>query len=149
MKKAKWILLGILLFVGLGVGNFVCSWTGEAMQVVKEEISPKRLLEKYEWFKDTYATLGARKASISLSQKKISQMEEDYEGVARKDWDRVDKQQQSQWKTELDGLMMAYNNLASEYNSQMSKGNYYFTNIGELPQGATQVMPRSVAEYIY
>ena len=41
-----------------------------------------------------------------------------------------------------------HNQLCAEYNSAMSKFNYRFTNIGDLPEGATEPLPREYKPYI-
>lgn len=42
----------------------------------------------------------------------------------------------------------SYNSLAVEYNAAMAKINFSFTNIGELPKGASQPLPREYKPYI-
>ena len=43
---------------------------------------------------------------------------------------------------------MAYpHGLAAEYNAQMAKFNWAFTNQGKLPAGATEVLPREFKPY--
>jgi hypothetical protein len=51
-------------------------------------------------------------------------MNNEYEGVSKCDWDRLDKSQYNQWKVELTGLKASYNQLASEYNAQSQKFNW-------------------------
>jgi hypothetical protein len=54
----------------------------------------------------------------------------------------------NQWNGELDGVKASYNDLAADYNSAMSKANVNFTNVGDLPKGASEPLPREVAPYI-
>jgi hypothetical protein len=75
-------------------------------------------------------------------------MEQDYSGVSRNEWDRVDKQTMSQWKAEFAGIKGAYNDAASRYNAQMAKFNWRFTEIGSLPEGATEPLPREFKPYV-
>lgn len=144
-------VLAIVLVVGglglkaIGLGG---AYVGNAMDTAFAELNPARLLEKYEWFKDASAQLDSKIATFQQYSVKIGQMEADYEGVSRNDWARDDRQQLSMWRTELDGLATAYNNLAAEYNAQMAKINYRFTNIGMLPEGATQTVPREYRQYL-
>ena len=62
----------------------------------------------------------------------IKQMETDYKGTKRKDWDRTNKEQINQWRLELAGIKASYNGLCAEYNAQMSIFNWKFTNAGLL-----------------
>ena len=60
---------------------------------------------------------------------------------------RSDKEQMYVWMSEVAGIKASYNQLVSEYNSQMSKLNWRFCNVGNLPQGATEVLPREYKPY--
>ena len=146
-KLAKVFL--ILFLIGLVLSPIMCAagWLGEAQQVAREEFGPRELLRKYEWFKDAAAQLDKKKADISVYTVRLTQMKLDYEGTSRKDWDRTDKEQMSLWHQEVAGVKAGYNGLAAEYNSQMSKFNWRFTNAGDLPKGATMPLPREFKAY--
>ena len=141
--------LAIIIIGALAVAGNVLWFGGRTMDVVRQEIDPGRLLEKYEWFKDAAAEIDAKDANLKRYETKIAALESDYEGVARPEWARDDRQQLSLWKTELDGLAMNRNNLAAEYNAQMAKINYRFCNVGDLPRGAETPLPREFKPYIY
>lgn len=153
-KKGPWSLLFkffvICALLGLAFGAYglVCGTVKETAQVAREEFGPRALLQKYELFKDMYAQCEKQIANIKVYKGKISQLENDYEGIPRKDWDRIDKQILSQWRSELDGVKASYNKLAAKYNSQMAKFNWRFTNAGGLPKGASEPLPREVAPYV-
>lgn len=119
------------------LGNFF----GEGKQVLQEELGPRAILKKYEWFKDMSAQLDKYKADITAFQAQIDDLNADYEGVKRKDWDRVDKQTMSQYRQQLTGILSMYNRLAAEYNAQSNKVNwqYFDTTDGDVP-------PKSYAE---
>jgi hypothetical protein len=53
------------------------------------------------------------------------------------------------WQSEVAGVKASYNLLAADYNSAMSKFNYAFCNVGKLPQGAVEPLPREYKPYIY
>lgn len=142
MKK----LLILPLLVALTVSG--CRYTQDASDTAFNEFKASSLLEKYTRFKDMYAALDAKRASIKALQGKIESTEAQYKGVPRNQWAREDIQAVNQWRTEIDGLKASYNNLAAEYNADMAKFNINFTNKGDLPQGATEPLPRSVAPYI-
>jgi len=133
----------VLMIVGRGL-----SCAGEGLQVAQEEFGPRALLQKYELFKDMAASLDALKADIRVYEGNVAQMSEDYEGTPRKDWDRTDKEQMSQWRAEVAGVKSQFNAVAAEYNAAMAKFNYAFCNVGDLPQGATEPLPREFKAYI-
>ena len=136
-------IIGIFISViGYGLG-----WFGETAHVVKKEFGPEVILEKYEWFKDASAQLDKKRADIEIYEQRVSNMESDYEGTERKNWDRTDKEQFNQWQTEVAGVKASYNGLAAEYNAQMKKFNWRFANRGELPEGAAEVLPREYRSY--
>ena len=125
-----------------------CRWAGDAGDTAFSEFKASSLLQKYTRFKDMYASLEAKKATLSSLDTKIKSTEDQYKGIPRKDWVLEDIQSLNQWKTEKDGLKASYNNLAAQYNADMSKANVNFTNTGDLPQGASDPLPRNVAPYI-
>jgi len=71
-----------------------------------------------------------------------------YGSAARKEWAREDREQFNVWSSEVAGVKASYNSLAAEYNAQMAKMNWRFTNVGMLPQGATQPLPREYKPYV-
>jgi len=148
MKKAAFVVLVILVLIAIPIVGFVCSWVGEAAQVVKEEVSPRAIQAKYEWFKNTAAACDERRASIKVYESKLTNLEEDYEGISRREWDRTDKETMSLWQQEVAGIKASYNILASKYNAQMAKWNWRFCEAGRLPEGATEVLPREFKPYV-
>ena len=141
-------LLGLLVVVVLvwAVGSTL-GWFQEAAEVSREEFGPRALLQKYEWFKDASAQLDKKQADIRVYEARLDALEQAYVGVQRADWDRVDKQQSNQWRAELAGVIASYNGLTAEYNAEMSKFNWRFANVGELPRGAAQALPREYRPY--
>ncbi len=136
----------ILLVVCWGLGT-TFGWFGEAAQVAKEEFGPRAMLQKYEWFKDASAILDKKQADIKVYQARINALTVDYDGVARKDWPRDDREQMSIWRSEVAGVTASYNTLSAEYNAQMAKFNWSFANAGQLPQGAANPLPREFKPY--
>jgi hypothetical protein len=143
----KWIFIVFALACFGGVLSYSVGWFGEAGQVVREEFGPRALLKKYEWFKDASAQLDAKVANIDAAQARIKSLDDTYAGTARNQWARADLEQYNLWQNEVSGLKANFNNLAAEYNAAMAKFNYRFTNAGDLPQGATQVLPRQFKPY--
>ena len=152
MKKIITFVMVVLLIFSLS-GCFRAVRTAnrmidDAFETVEDEFSPSELLRKYEWFKDALASLDSKAANIKSSEIRMKTMEESYEDTPRKDWDRTDKETYNLWVSETAGMKISYNNLAAEYNSQMAKFNWRFTNAGTLPKGATEILPREVREYL-
>jgi len=143
----KIIGLIVALVVIIGIIFFVLSWTGEGAKVAKNEFGPEALLEKYEWFKDASAQLDKKLADIQVYDSRMRSMEESYKNIERQKWPREDREQYNVWSSEVAGTIASYNSLAAEYNAQMAKFNWRFTNVGDLPKGATITLPREYREY--
>jgi len=133
----------ISVVVILAILSFVLGWFGEAAQVAREEASPRAILKKYEWFKDTAAQLQRKQADIRVMDARLKPMRD----VPRTEMDRHDKAELAQVEAERFGLVSSFNSLAAEYNAAMSKINYRFCNVGDLPEGADQPLPREFARY--
>lgn len=138
----------ILIIVTLSVIGGVLGWFSEAKQVAMEEFGPRELLRKYEWFKDAASSLDSKIASLGIMEQRSKSMKEIYTGVSRINWPRDDREQFNLWESEVAGVALSYNNLAAEYNSQMSKFNWRFCEIGSLPSGAEKPLPREFKPYI-
>ena len=104
----KFILWGLLIFIGLGVLGFVFGIIGEGASVAKKEFGPKAALKKYEYFINTSEALDAKFRTITVYEGNLTSMTADYKDVSRKDWDRVDKQQFNQWNMEIAGIKASY-----------------------------------------
>jgi hypothetical protein len=144
------IKLLILLFwvlVGFSIGCLVITLSG--CQLANNELGPSALLKKYETFKDLSAKIDARAADIEVVTAQIKNLEKQYEGEKRKEWNRTDSEQLFVWQQELSGLKMSFNQMAARYNAMMVKENYRFTNQGDLPQGADKPLPREYKPYVY
>lgn len=152
-RNVYWSLPKILLFVcvaifALGGIGFVFGIFGEAAKVTQEQFGPQALLTKYEWFKDASAQLDKKQADIGVYEGRFKRLESAYSGVSRTKWARDDREQMGIWQSEVAGVKASYNQLAADYNSQMSKFNYRFTNVGDLPRGAEKPLPREYKPYI-
>lgn len=143
MKQYIYIMIGALTFAS--VSGCMCNETAE---VVDQELGPKALLKKYEWFKNAAASLDEKNAGIKVLQKRLDSLKEEYGDSPRSKWAREDREQWNQSSSELAGLKLSFNELAAEYNAQMSKANWAFTEVGSLPKGATTPLPRSYKPYV-
>ena len=154
MKAIKWFGIGfgvLILLIVLKIAGtmwaFSTNMVADGVNTAYKEFKPSELLRKYEWFKDVSAQLDKKRANINVYNTRIVSLKTDYEGAKRSDWDRTDKETMSLWNQELAGVKASYNGLAAEYNSQMSKLNWRFTNVGDLPAGQTAVLPREHRTY--
>lgn len=150
---AKVIILIFILSALVGGLGYVFGWFSESAQVVQEEFGPRAALKKYEEFKDIAASLDAKKATIDsydrgLSDVKASMVDRDGKALPMVEWPRDVRESYMQRQTEVRGLKASYNNLAADYNARMAKFNYRFTNVGDLPEGATTPLKREYATYI-
>lgn len=151
-STARTILIIILAIMLLGAVTGVVGWGlglfSEAGQVAKQELGAKALLKKYEWFKTVSAELDAKRANIEIMKGRQTAMMTSYGSTPRAKWDRTDKEQFNLWEQEVAGTIANYNGLAAEYNAQMAKANWAFTNVGSLPQGADKALPREYRTYV-
>lgn len=148
MRVLGWLFLiavaiAVLWFVGAAFG-----WFGSAVTVVQQQIDPAVLLQKYSWFKDASAQLDARHADIAVYENRFKAIGGTM-GTCPQSADRVTREQCMVWVQEVSGIVASYNELAAEYNSQMSKWNWRFANVGQLPKGATEPLPREFKPYQY
>lgn len=131
-----------MLSVGAKIIFFPANMASQAIDVAAEQFGPRELLRKYESFKDMAAQLDKYKADITVYESRLSSAEK------RGGKDRASIEALSLIESELTGIKLAYNSLAAEYNSNMSKFNYRFTNVGDLPSGATEPLPREFRAYL-
>jgi hypothetical protein len=140
------------MVIGLMVAGFVVAFAFSAMSaagwfvsrtvdVVQQQIDPAELLRKYELFKDEAAQLDAKASNIRIKEKQIN-------STKSMPMDRTNREQMMIWQQELGGMKYSFNELAADYNSQMSKINYRFCNVGQLPQGAIVPLPRDYKPYM-
>lgn len=125
----------------LGLGH-------SAIDTAAAQFDPKVMLKRYEWFKDAAAQLEKKQADIGVYEKRFKDLRADYPGKPRSEWSREDREQSNLWASEVAGITASYNDLAAQYNAAMSKANFAFTNVGDLPRGATTPLPREFKPYI-
>lgn len=145
MKTLKVVIVIIAVFAVLAVFSLVistCNYANKAVAVAAAEVAPKELLRKYQWFKDASAQLDKKVADIAVYEARVNAVR------LMSEPSRADKEQLYVWISEVAGVKASYNQLASEYNAQMAKINWRFTNVGDLPQGAVQPLPREYKPYI-
>lgn len=148
MRVVGFVLSGLLLFflcaglmMACGVIDTASWFVSRSVDVAKQQFDPAELLRKYELFKDESAQLDAKQASIRIKEAQMKSLR----GV---NMDRTNREQLMIWDQELGGMKYSFNALAADYNSQMAKFNYKFTNVGDLPQGASTPLPREYKPYM-
>lgn len=138
---SQWFFRLVLVFIGLsvlfGTIGLVGGFFSSTSKVAQKEFSPEALLRKYEWFKDAASQLDKKHADIQIYETRLKEATT---------VDRIDREQHMLWLTELSGIKASYNGLAAEYNSQMAKANWRFTNVGDLPPGG-EPLPREFRTY--
>lgn len=143
------IVILLLLVITGGVFHaadwFINDPSTGVVAVVKQEANPKELLRKYTWFKETRAALDAKLADLKVYENKNAKFEK-LEEQGR--LDRTNREQLMTWQQEQAGIAASYNDLAAEYNAKHAEVQWRFTDVGNLPQGETEIMPRSYAPYI-
>jgi hypothetical protein len=148
MKVIGWAFVIVVAVIALWFVGATLGWFGRAADVVQQEVDPYALQRKYEWFKDSAAQLDARRADIAVYENRFKaiggKVGECPPGAAR-----VEREQCMVWVQEVSGVIASYNDLASQYNAEMAKWNWRFVNVGQLPQGATEPLPRGFKPYQY
>ena len=124
----------LLFLIAISLAMIQCK---DAKETAYNEFKVSALLKKYEYFKDLSAAIDKKRADIEVYQTEISSYNKD-----------DDKFYIEQRKSELLGIIAIHNQLCAEYNSAMSKFNYRFTNVGDLPEGAIEPLPREYKPYI-
>ena len=124
----------LLFVIAISLAMIQCK---DAKETAYKEFKVSTLLKKYEYFKDLSAAIDKKRADIEVYQTEISSYNKD-----------DDKFYIEQRKSELLGIIAMHNQLCAEYNSAMSKFNYRFTNVGDLPEGAVEPLPREYKPYI-
>lgn len=137
----QWLLFFILLFTAACTAP--CRMANQAEDILVEEFGPRAQFEAYQKFKDLAAALDASQADIDMYQARLDSLEE----VPRAERDRLDKQEIQQVRAELIGVRAKYNRMAAEYNAAMAKINYRYANVGMLPEGADEALPREYRIY--
>lgn len=137
-----------LLVLMLSLAFCGCRYINDAADTVYEQSKLSSSLKKYEWFKDAAAQCEAKMATIETYKARQKSLTDAYAGKSRSDWSREDREQYNLWESELAGIRANYNNLAAEYNAAMSKINYAYANVGGLPSGASQPLPREFKPYL-
>jgi hypothetical protein len=139
-------IAGIFILISFVV--ITCRYVHDAKETAFKEFKPSALLMKYEYYKDVSAALDKKIADVQVYDVRVKTLQDEYKGLKRTEWAREDREQLSIWMSEVAGIKASYNTLAAEYNSAMSKFNWAFCNVGTLPQGAANPLPREYKPYI-
>ena len=126
-------LVAIVWVFGLvfGTADTAASVASEAVSVAHEQYGPRAAVVKYEWFKDAAAQLARKQADLTI-------YEENAKRCAVRQVTRDERDACNTTLSEYTGAKVSYNDLAAQYNSNMSKVNWQF---------ASASLPREVAPY--
>jgi two-component SAPR family response regulator len=155
MKYFGWLIGICCILFAVGVVFKACNMASkladDAMNTAYDQVKVSALLKKYEWFKDASAQCDQKLATLHTYESRFQSIKDSYgaDSLHRKVWSRDDREQWNVWQSEFLGVKASYNDLASTYNSAMSKINYSFCNRGELPKGADNPLPREFKPYLY
>ncbi len=132
-----------VVFFGIIIGlvGYAAGWFSEAGKVAQEQLGPRATLKKYEEFKEQAAILEAKIASIAVVEAQLATMDQSSKFRDEREALRIKQ-------AEIAGMKASFNSLAATYNANMSKMNYSFANVGELPKGAGQALPREFKAYL-
>lgn len=152
--KGVFTAIGIIvvLFIVLAIsgvlnvaGWFINDPQNGAVVVAQEQFNARELLRKYTWFKETRAALDQKIATLKVYESKNAKFEKlEADGKL----DRINREQLMTWQQEQAGIAASYNELASEYNAKHAEIHWAFTDVGRLPKGETQTLPRDYAPYL-
>lgn len=150
-RWSKLVLIGAscTLLCACGLAVNMCD---DASNTVQREVAPHVLLDKYMLLKEMHAQLEKKQADIKVYDTRFANLKQSYtdpqgKPIPRSKWAREDREQSNMWEAEYAGIVASYNDLAAQYNAKMSEVNWRFTNVGDLPQGATEPLPREYAPY--
>ncbi len=134
-------ILAIILVGGAALGVF-----SEGLSVAQEELGPRAINQKYEWFKRTASQIRANSQNVDVlvarNEFYVSNLPED-----RAQWYRTDRETMAQYQSESSGAVLMYNRLVGEYNAEMSLWHTRFTNFGRMPAGWEDITPDKFPEY--
>lgn len=154
MKYFAYFIAFLFVISIIGVTCKTCStankYIDNGINTIYEQTKPEELLRKYEWFKDAAAQCDQKIATMGIYESRFVNMKTSYgeDSLTRRKWLRSDVEQWNIWESEYLGIKASYNDLASQYNSAMSKINYRFCNVGGLPQGTNTILPREYKPYL-
>lgn len=156
--KTSTVIIAILLFFVIGIPSCLflkgcgtaSNMIDDGFKTIEKQFSPSELLKKYEWFKDASAQCEQKIATLKTYETRFKSIKQSYglDSLKRRNWSRDDREQWNVWQSEYLGEKASYNDLAAQYNAAMVKFNYSFCNVGSLPQGASEPLPREFKPYI-
>jgi hypothetical protein len=138
----KYVAYTILFFGIIGLFGMGCGWFNDGLKTIQKEFAPSAMLKKYEEFKNISGAIDKHRANLEAYQSELDDL------VLTKDQSQEDKFYYQQRKSEALGILAIHNDLCAQYNVQMSKFNYRFTNVGDLPQSNLEPLPREYKPFI-
>ena len=122
MKKLLILLAVIVGVPTLMIGGRILGWTGKALDVVTEEVDPRTILNRYEWFIEQWNAIQEQSATLDAFKAYKDSITSDYGALAKAPRDV--RQEHSRQSAECRGILANHNRLAAEYRSAIQKVNY-------------------------
>ena len=86
-------------------------------------------------------------ADIKVYKAELKNLADQNKGIPRNKSAREDRDSYNMDSTVVSGVIASYNDLAAAYNAKMAEVQWSFTNVGTLPKGADEPLPREFAPY--
>lgn len=147
-RRATWkaVVIIVPILAIILVGSFALGFFTEGLSVAQEELGPRAINQKYEWFKRAASQIRANSQNVDVlvarNESFVSNLPED-----REKWYRTDRETMAQYQSESSGTVLMYNRLVGEYNAEMSMWHTRFTNFGKMPAGWEDITPDKFPEY--
>ena len=116
-----------------------CRYANNASDTLFNETKASTVVMRYEWFKEAYEVINAKKADIEVQKAVIETMDKRYAGISPQEWLRSDADAYNLAVQTLAGIKMSYNTLVAEYNANMKKTNYAFCKPND---GTSESLPQ-------
>lgn len=139
MEKNNKIIMGLVIFILLGLGVVFNFWLApkifltqvdSAHKIVEKTYDAENAIYNYEWFKTQYEKIKASERQIDNLMMEVDDFKDLY--GAPSTWDFTTKQEYNRLRTTLTGLKNHYESQVADYNarSQMANRNIFK---GSLP----------------
>ncbi len=116
----KWGFIAAIALPVLWVGANALGWLGQAATVVREEVAPRTILDRYQWFIEQWHAIEEQDATLMAYKDAREAARTEYGTDIPMDVRRELAQQSA----EIRGILANRNRLAAEYRAAIQKINY-------------------------
>lgn len=136
------IALPLIAVIALGsIVTRSLGWWGEAADTAQQELGPKAMLKKYEWFVDQSSRIAQMDANVDLYAKRVAGVDTQYAsyGADKTAWPPTIQMQYNRDRSiardDLVAVVALRNGIVREYNAQSEKFNWKLFNAkSDLPK---------------